>query len=154
LKDNWSIRTGLQADLGALSAIDTLASAYPWTEQQLLPACKEGEGHERSLVIDDNNLLAGFVVYQAVLDEGSIHNIAVRPEHQRRGLARALVLATLDAMEKQCVTRVWLEVRESNDAARALYSALNFQLDGKRKNYYRSADGREDALLMSKPLGA
>ena len=144
----------MQADLGALSAIDTLASAYPWTEQQLLPACKGGEGHEQSLVIGDDNLLAGFVVYQTVLDEGSIHNIAVHPAHQRRGLARALVLAALDAMEKQCVTRVWLEVRESNDAARALYSALNFQLDGKRKNYYRSADGRENALLMSKPLGA
>ena len=135
-----------------MSRIDTLASLSPWTEEQFLCSCDEANTAEQSLVSECDGHLVGFVVYNSVLDEGSIHSIAVVPEHQRQGLAGDLLTAAFLAMKELGVCRCLLDVRESNAAAISLYSKLGFQSDGLRRNYYRSAEGREDAVLMSKLL--
>ena len=139
-------------DAGLLATIDKLASAFPWTEKQFLPGCEEYNGSERSLVIEDTRLVAGFVVYNCMPGEGAIHNIAIRPRQQGQGLARELLVAAMRAVARQGATRCLLDVRESNTAARALYVSMGFHEDGLRKKYYRSGDGREDALLMSRQL--
>ena len=75
-------------------------------------------------------------------------NVAVHPDHRRKGVAEALILALVEelkAMDSHCLT---LEVRASNAPAIALYEKLGFFEIGRRKNYYRNP--REDALILRK----
>ena len=76
-------------------------------------------------------------------------NIDLHPAQQRKGLGCLLLESALLKMKNDGATRCFLEVRQSNAAARRLYAGNGFELDGIRKRYYPTEDGREDALLMS-----
>lgn len=106
----------------------------------------------KTLVLDCNGTVRGFVIYSQVLDEATILNIAVDANSQRSGLGGKLLRAALRQMKYSGIARCMLEVRYSNTPARKLYEAHGFELDGLRKNYYPDSDGREDALLMSLAL--
>ena len=148
-----AIRSACPADAAWLAAIDAQVSFNPWTERQFDVVCSATGGtRETALVVDDDGCLQGFVVFSRVLDEGSIHNLAVDPAHQRMGLGRLLLVSAVAQMERSGASRCLLEVRQSNKAARRLYQGNGFALDGVRKNYYPTAGGREDALLMSLDL--
>jgi len=141
-------------DAGALAKLDSLVNPSPWSEQQFLAACLAShDGGERVLLIESRGQLQGFVVYCVVLDEASIYNIAVLPASQGRGLGKVLLDTVIDRARAAGARRFFLEVRASNRAARSLYQKFGFTLDSLRKNYYRSATGREDALLMSLQFG-
>ena len=79
-------------------------------------------------------------------DEGEILNLAVAPAGRRRGLGRALVEAMLEALRTRGIRQVYLEVRESNSSARALYASRGFKEVGRRKAYYRRPV--EDAIVL------
>jgi ribosomal-protein-alanine N-acetyltransferase len=136
-----------------LAAIDAEVSFNPWTERQFALVCSTTGGYrETALVVEEDEFLHGFVVFSQVLDEGSIHNIAVHPAHHRKGLGRLLLEAAVVELIRADARRCLLEVRRSNKAARRLYEGSGFALDGVRKNYYPKEGGREDALLMSREL--
>ena len=148
-----AIRPACLADAGWLAAIDAEVSFNPWNERQFALVCGTTGGYrETALVAVEDDRLHGFVVFSQVLDEGSIHNIAVRPVHHRKGLGRLLLEAAVAEMIRADARRCLLEVRRSNKAARRLYEGNGFALDGVRKNYYPKEGGREDALLMSRDL--
>jgi len=104
------------------------------------------------LVCEANTGIIGFVAARQVADEAEILNIAVHRDFRRKGVASALLLAALDKFRSFTIARVFLELRESNHPARALYEHLGFALSGRRKSYYR--DPTEDALCMRKKLTA
>ena len=88
---------------------------------------------------------AGFLHLRRAGDEAEVVMIATCPSAQRRGIAAALLqdaIASLDG------GTLFLEVAETNSAAHALYTELGFRQVGRRPGYYRSATGREDALVM------
>lgn len=152
------VRPARAGDATELAALDALVNPSPWTVTQFADACAVAgvKGHtvatERALVLVGNDAVHGFVVYSRVLDEACIHNIAVHPEQQGGGLGRLLLDTVLRQEMKEGAKLCYLEVRSSNRAARALYEALGFGVDGVRRNYYPTATGREDALLMSRRL--
>jgi len=154
----WTLRPARPTDANTLATIDAAASAYPWPESQFVSACSSASAAQSTSYPESVQLLeadddiCGFVVYSQVLDEGCIHNIAVRPPWQEQGKAGILLKDAFDILLSRGATRCLLEVRESNTAARGLYEHFNFQLDGVRKKYYPTGNGREDALLMSKIL--
>ena len=90
--------------------------------------------------------VAGFVAFHQVLDEADLRNLAVLPEHRRRGVARALLEAACHRLQQAGTKRLFLEVRVSNEPALTLYSSLGFVLHSRRKNYYRDPD--EDAYVL------
>lgn len=94
---------------------------------------------------EDGSIL-GYAVLSTVLDEGSLDNIAVHPEHRRRGVADAL-LGVLTGFGREHLSVLLLEVRASNAPAIALYEKHGFAAVGRRKNYYDAP--REDAILMT-----
>ena len=96
--------------------------------------------------------MAAFAITQVILDEATLFNIAVDPAFQRRGLGRALLEQVIDEVEKRGVATLWLEVRASNVAAIALYESLGFNEATIRRNYYPTADGHEDAIIMALPV--
>ena len=85
-------------------------------------------------------------------DEGEILNLGVAPAHRRCGVGRALAIATLEQLSAAGVRQVFLEVRESNVAARRLYEALGFREVGRRDGYYRRP--REAAVILRVPIAA
>lgn len=148
-----AVRPAIAGDARRLAAIDASVNIHPWSEAQFSAACNAGEGHNSwALVAEEGVHIVGFVVVSQVLDEATLLSIAVDPAYQRKGLGRVLLQAALDRAEHEGALRCLLEVRESNAAARILYTANGFTLDGIRKNYYPRGDARENALLMSKPL--
>ena len=102
------------------------------------------------LVCETATQIIGFVAARQAADEAEILNIAVHRDFRRKGVATALLLATLDKFRSSAIARVFLELRESNQPARALYERHGFVFSGRRKAYY--CDPTEDALCMQKKL--
>lgn len=144
-----TISTLSTTDLARAFQIETRAHAFPWSEKTF--ASNQGERY-LNLQLTTDGEMAAFAITQIVLDEATLFNIAVDPAYQRRGLGRALLEAVIDEVEKRGVATLWLEVRASNAAAIALYESLGFNEADVRRNYYPTADGHEDAIVMALPL--
>ncbi len=132
------------SDLSSVMEIDALCLPRPWSA-----AIWRGELESPNglyLVIEEGSEITGHIGVRHVLGELHITTIAVRPEHRRRGHARALIGAALAAYPK--ARYVHLEVRPTNAAALTLYESLGFRTTGHRPRYY----GDEDALLMTLTL--
>ncbi len=129
--------------------IEQRAHAFPWSEKTFFG--NRGERYLNfKLTADDR--MAAFAITQVVLDEATLFNIAVDPDFQRRGLGRMLLEHLIDELEKRGVVTLWLEVRASNAAAIALYESLGFNEATIRRNYYPTAQGHEDAIIMALPI--
>jgi [ribosomal protein S18]-alanine N-acetyltransferase len=90
----------------------------------------------------------GFVLGRLVADEAEVLNLAVREECRREGEGRALVEELLRRFAESGVSRVFLEVRESNRGAIGFYEGMGFRQSGRREDYYR--EPREAALVYEK----
>ena len=143
---SFAIRAVRAGDLAALLAIERATFADPWSQagfagalgvygSLLLCACEPPAGE-----------VVGYVVAWFVADEGQIANLAVLARTRGQGVGGQLLDATLAAAAARDVTRVTLEVRESNTAALALYRSRGFSPVGRRPGYYRSPE--EDAVVL------
>jgi ribosomal-protein-alanine N-acetyltransferase len=99
-----------------------------------------------AFISERGGVLSGVVFGRVVLDEAEILNLAVAPASRRDGEGRRLVRRLLEDFRAKGVSRVFLEVRESNKAAIAFYGRLGFWAVGERKDYYQHP--REGALVM------
>lgn len=106
-----------------------------------------GDVVSTAAVYADGNIVS-FACSVAVCDEAEIVKVATSPDCRRHGYAKAAIEALFSAFVKNDIRRVLLEVRETNEGARALYGSLGFVEYSRRKNYYSSP--REDAILMEK----
>ena len=102
------------------------------------------------LVAMEGEKVLGYVGSQTVIDETDMMNVAVHPEHRRKGVAEALIAALSQGLKERGNVWLTLEVRASNAPAIALYDKLGFAQVGRRPNYYRNP--REDALILRKSL--
>lgn len=100
------------------------------------------------LVAVENGAVLGYIGSQTVLGETDIMNLAVSPDARRRGIGRALLLRLMTDLKNGGNRCISLEVRESNEAAKALYTSLGFVQVGLRPNYYRNP--KEGALILRK----
>ena len=99
------------------------------------------------LVIQEDDNVAGFLAARRVADnEWEIENLAIRGSARRRGLGSRLLGEFLNLVRDQGGSEIYLEVRESNRAARKLYEKWAFVESGVRKSYYH--DPPEDALVL------
>lgn len=128
-----------------MHAIEASVFADPWSTQDFRD-CVASDALFHVAEAADGRGVAGYVVALDAADEGEILNLAVAPSGRRHGLGRALVQDILDALARRGVRQVYLEVRESNAPARALYAAHGFQEVGRRKQYYRRPV--EDAIVL------
>ncbi|MFS2222862.1 ribosomal protein S18-alanine N-acetyltransferase [Pantoea sp. B65] len=137
------------SDLSQAFAIEQRSHAFPWTEKTF--ASNQGDRY-LNYRLDADNVMAAFAITQIVLDEATLFNIAVDPAFQRRGLGRQLLEHLIAELTQRDVLTLWLEVRASNRGAIALYEQLEFNEVSVRRNYYPTAEGREDALIMALTL--
>ena len=93
--------------------------------------------------------VSGFSLCRVAADEAEILSIAVAPAARRAGLGARLLLAQIEALRRMPVRRLFLEVDESNAAARALYARHGFAEAGRRKGYYPGpGPAHADALIL------
>jgi ribosomal-protein-alanine N-acetyltransferase len=141
------VRLATPADLPALLALDRGASAAAhWSEADYQRLLAEAAGRVTMVIEEDH--VQGFIVGRGLGPEWEIENIVIASPAQRRGLGTRLVQEWLDLAQTQGAQAVFLEVRESNRAARTFYSKLGFVESGRRKSYYRNPE--EDALMYKK----
>jgi ribosomal-protein-alanine N-acetyltransferase len=138
------IRRGVVADVPALVAIERRAFADPWSEASFREAL--GAAWSFGLVAEVDQAVVGYLVAREAGGSGEILNLAVDPSYRRGGIARALLDAGLAALRRRGAEEIFLEVRESNFAAQALYLGAGFRPVGQRAGYYRNP--LEDALVL------
>jgi ribosomal-protein-alanine N-acetyltransferase len=143
--ESTSIVPATRADLDAVVDLEVVAFADPWTRQAFEAALKERHARFRVARAPDGGLV-GYVIAWFVLDEGEIANLAVVPTARRRGVARALLEGIIAEARESGIARLFLEVRESNVAARALYASRGFKPIARRARYYRKPV--EDAIVL------
>ena len=131
-----------------VAALEKLCFSAPWSENSV--ASELRNPLSLWLVALDGDTVAGYIGSQSVLGESDMMNVAVHPDCRRRGIAEALVNALCKALKERGSVSLTLEVRASNDPAKALYDKLGFEQAGRRPNYYRNP--KEDALILKKML--
>ena len=104
-----------------------------------------------AFVSERDGIVSGIVVGRQVLDEAEVLNLAVSEATRRQGEGQALVRRILHGFAELEVSRVFLEVRESNAGAIAFYRGLGFKAIGTRPGYYQ--DPKESATVMELWLG-
>lgn len=137
------------SDLDRVAAIERATFSDPWSRRSFDELL--GKPHVRALAVDgDDGRLAGYAVCQVAAGEAEILNLAVDPAARRRGLGGQLLDAALGALRRAGTTVVFLEVRQSNQAAIRLYERAGFHVVTLRRAYYRNPT--EHALVMALEL--
>jgi [ribosomal protein S18]-alanine N-acetyltransferase len=127
-------------------AIEEASFTNPWTRAMYLSELENKGVSFCYLAKRDDGQAVGFCSFWRVLDELHINNIAVLPEFRRHGIATALLTYVLAEGVRLGAKRATLEVRRSNDQARALYERFGFTIAGVRQAYYTKPV--EDALVL------
>ena len=140
----YRIRSAVLADAGSLVEIERRCFSDPWSENSFREALASPWSF--GLVALTGRGIAGYLIGREVAGTGEVLNLAVAPDVRRQGLARALLRAALSYFRKRRVEEVFLEVRESNQSAQALYLSSGFRPVGQRAGYYRNP--KEDALVL------
>ena len=147
--DGVMVRPAAEGDLAAIHAIECASFGDPWS----LEGFRDLLEHPRAkleVAVGAGDDVLGYAVAWYVADESEIANIAVAPRARRKGVGALLLDRILHAAAAFGAKTVFLEVRESNDEARKLYEAREFEIAGRRVQYYRKPD--EDALIMRRKL--
>ena len=140
------IRLMQAADVEVVAKIEKSVQSHPWTFKQFEDAVTAYQ----STVIEVKGQVVGFCILQPVLDEANLLLMAIDPAQQGQGLGYQLLEASV-VMLKNNPVQIFLEVRESNQAAIKLYEKSGFHQIDLRKNYYPNANGsREHAIIMVK----
>jgi ribosomal-protein-alanine N-acetyltransferase len=152
-----NIRPANTADIAVILNLERQsATAAHWTEQRYWQIFQAPEWHHSQRLIlvaeetpagraEENPTLLGFLIAHHLPPEWELENVVVAPPVRRKGLASRLLAQFLAHARDAEGESVFLEVRESNQAARALYQRHGFEETGSRKAYYRSPV--EDAIL-------
>jgi ribosomal-protein-alanine N-acetyltransferase len=139
-----TFHTLIEKHIDEIMEIERLSFTTPWSRMAFIHEIESP--HSIFEVMTLNGRLVGYGGFWLIMDEAHISNIALHPDHRRKGLGRKLLARLLGQAVERGATKGALEVRPSNEAAQRLYDSFGFKAIAVRKNYY--TDEREDALIM------
>ncbi len=137
-----------EQDIPDAVEIERISCAAPWSEELFLNELRNPLSVARAARL--GRLLIGYLCANLVVDEGHIHNLAVHPQFRRLGVASALIEDAIGMLRDGGARFIYLEVRDSNEAARRLYGRFGFEVIGARKDYYQSPV-EHAAIMLLKP---
>ena len=138
------IRRAIADDAPSICEAEQLIFPDPWSEKDIFSyVCSEGG---MCYVAKSEGKVVAYILGRVIAPEGEIYRIATIPSHRRRGIAYRLLDFAVKSERGRGLECLFLEVRESNVAARNLYKSYGFRELGNRKNYY--SDPKEDAVVM------
>ena len=133
-------------DVPTVTKLDQISFSLPWTQRSFHFEVTANPA-SRCWVAECGGVIVGVVVAWLLVDEVHIATIATHPDFRRQGIAQALLAHVLKSGADEGGVSSFLEVRESNSAARALYRKFGYEHTGRRQRYYK--DNGEDAILMT-----
>lgn len=136
------------ADLPEILAIERECFPSPWTVGMFTRELESSHSVCLTARIDikGKSIIGAYIIFWLVANEAHLHNLAVKKEYRRQGIAFKLMEVMSEIAGKNEVTAQTLEVRKSNIEAIKLYQKCGFVVKGTRPFYY--ADTHEDALIM------
>lgn len=140
------------SDLDEVMAIEADSFPTPWPRSGYEYELTSNSSARYLVLLNPAGAIVGYAGQWLVADEGHISIMAIAPAWRGRGLGELLLSAMIGETQQAGAERMLLEVRTGNQPAQALYRKYQFQLVGRRPNYYR--DTGEDALLMTLELQA
>lgn len=143
------VREMTMEDAAAVAEMEHQLFSDAWSEKSVLETLEQ----ENTICLTalKAGRIAGYALVYAAADEAEIARIAVTKELQRQGVARAILQKLEEICKEKNVSKLLLDVRESNTPARTLYESAGFREDGIRQRFYE--DPQEDAILMSHDIG-
>ena len=144
-----TIRSMLEADIADVVRIERASYTFPWTEG-IFRDCLRVNYHCR--VIEIGGLIVGHGVMSVGAGEAHVLNVCVDEAYRCRGIGGRLLKHLLRAAATAGASEAFLEARPSNLAAIRLYQSLGFKQIGLRRGYYQAIGGREDAIVLKRPL--
>ena len=147
----FQIRHARPADAPAIAALERRCFSDPWSAASFREALDSTWSFGLVAENKPEGEVAGYFIGRDAAGMGEVLNLAVAPEWRRQGVARALLDAGIAALAARGADEIFLEVRESNVQAQALYTSAGFRVVGQRAAYYRSP--REDALVLRREAG-
>ncbi len=138
-------RPATTADVAMVMTLEReAATASHWSAPQYESLFADNVPNRLALLIEENGLVQGFLIAREINSEWELENLAVAISARRRGLGRELLQAFVKHAREHAGRAIFLEVRESNLAARSLYEQCAFRRIGTRKRYYQNPS--EDAV--------
>jgi ribosomal-protein-alanine N-acetyltransferase len=138
-------------DATDLERVRTLLASVPeaavWSADDSRLALQK---HLLMRVAEEEGIVCGLVVFRTMADEAEILNLAVDSTRRCRGIGSRLMEDAVAACKAARVKRIFLEVRDSNDAARKFYLRMGFTQVGRRRKYY--SEPVEDALVLARTV--
>lgn len=144
-----TIRRMKESDIPEVARLEKEIFPDPWSEGAISETFEQEQ--TLLLVAYEARKLIGYLILYFVLEEGEIARIAVIPECRRQGVGARMLLELEDLCEDNGITKLLLDVRESNETAISFYTSYGFVQDGVRRNFY--SDPQEDGILMSREIG-
>jgi len=136
-------------DVSAVFSVEQAGYEFPWSKSLFEQAV---QSTKFCTVIELDSEIVGYAIVSFVVGEAELLNICILPSMQGKGLARQLLDFSIEEATNKDNHEMYLEVRVSNSPAVHLYETMGFIEIGRRKNYYPTKQGREDAILMAMPL--
>ena len=143
------IRPMQEQDLSEVLEIERQSYPYPWTRTIFSDCLHAGYS---CWVGGRNGVIEGYGVISVAAGESHVLNLCVHPESQQQGIGRKLLRHLISIARRHDAEVLFLEVRLSNKYARSLYADEGFNELGIRRDYYPTAGGREDALILARTL--
>lgn len=140
------IRPAIIQDIPAILKIEQQAEAAAhWKEEDYRQVFVKDMPRRSVVVAEDETGVQAFSVIRLLQQECEIENLVVAPPMRQRGLGKQLLKNVVNLARSKGAISIFLEVREGNEAARALYNKLGFSESGRRQTYYHNPE--EDAIL-------
>ena len=141
------IRRSIPADAKEIAEAEELIFPDPWSERDIISTIST-EGSMCYTALSDGKVIA-YIIGRQIAPEGEIYRIATLPEYRRRGIAYRLMDYAVKCERGRGLESLFLEVREQNAPARALYRAYGFREVGIRRAYYKKPDDNAVIMLYS-----
>ena len=126
------LRRAMPDDVPKIASLEASSFADPWSERDIFATvCSEGG---ICFVALEGEEVIGYVFGRLIAPEAEIYRIAVREDKRKQGVGYRLLSYMMKTERGHGLETAFLEVRESNKAAKNLYSAFGFQEIGIRKN--------------------
>ena len=135
-------------DCEQVAQIEAASFSVPWSLRAFTETVVKK--NFRYFVAEEAGEILGYCGFLFVLDEAEIPNVCVKESARCRGVGKQMMTVLMEEAKKLGMAMLYLEVRESNSPASALYQRLGFEENGIRKNFYEHPV--ENAVLMSKTL--
>ncbi len=143
--NDFTLSEMLKEDIPEVARLEKVCFSEPWSENSILESLNAGT---LFYVAKAEGKVCGYIGISIIAGEGYITNIAVFPEHRKRGIGTALLRHVISLRREMQLDFVSLEVRVSNGDAVSIYKKNGFVAEGLRKNFYRNPP--EDAVIMTR----